>query len=104
MRSLVPYLVLTDKNNTSDVCAEFMKKIFVDADDFIRKNNSVAGIFVWVKHIGRHNNVIIDCLNQDEVILINAKSLFDDIAKSLFPTAALPKDLNWYCERGLFLP
>jgi len=104
MRSLVPALVITDRRNTGNICAEFMEKIFVAADDFLRENNSVAGIFVWVKHIGRNNNVIIDCLNQDEVILINAKSLYDDIAKSLFPTAVLPKDLNWYCEKGLFLP
>jgi len=101
MRSLVPS-VNNDREDTVKTCADCMGKVFSVAHDFLRKNSSVAGIFVWIEHIGRNKNRIIDSLNQDEVILINAKSLSDDIAKSLFPLAVLPKDLNWYCEKGQF--
>ena len=103
MRSLVPTLVMTGRNDI--VCAQCMEQIFVAAHDFLGKQSSVAGILVWVKHIGRNKNHIIDAMNQDEVILINEKrGLSDDMAKTLFPLAVLPKELTWYCERDLFLP
>ena len=105
MRSLVPPLVMTDRNNTSNICAECMEKIFVAAHDFLRENSTVAGIFVWINHIGRNKNVIIDALEQDEKILIKPERSFSDgMAAKLFPLAVLPKHLTWYCERGLFLP
>jgi hypothetical protein len=105
MRSLVPPLVMRDMQYSVNICSEYMEKIFLAAHDFLRQNSSIAGIFVWVKHIGRNKNHIIDAMNQDEVILINEKrSLSDDMAKTLFPLAVLPKELTFYCEKGLFLP
>lgn len=104
MRSLVPP-VNNGREDTVKACAECMEKIFLVAHDFLRQNNSVAGIFVWIKHYGRNNNVIIDALNHDEKILIKAdRFLSDSTAAKLFPLAVLPKDLKWYCEKDLFLP
>ncbi len=101
----MPPLVMRDRQYSVNICSEYMEKIFLAAHDFLRQNSSIAGIFVWVKHIGRNKNHIIDAMNQDEVILINEKrSLSDDMAKTLFPLAVLPKELTFYCEKGLFLP
>ena len=105
MRSVIPSLIVTDWKDTSDICAEFIQKLFKAGHDFVVENICVGGIFVWIKHVGRTKDLIIDTLNQDEVILINAKSSFsDEAATKLFPCAVLPKYLKWYCEKDLFLP
>lgn len=105
LRSLVPPVVMRTRQDIVNICSECMEKIFMAAHDFLKENSTVAGIFIWTKHIGRNKNVLIDALDQDAQILVNAKgSLPDLIAAKLFPFAVLPKELTWYCEKGLFLP
>jgi len=57
----------------------------------------VGGIFIWVRHAGRVKDLVVDEMDQNEIILVNAPAhLSEEVISHLFSFAKLPEDLTWY--------
>ncbi len=94
MRSLMPGIV-TRKNN--DASIKILMECLSYTCDFFKKNQSVGGIFIWVLHAGRVKDIVVDQMDQNEIILVNAPGyLSEEDALQLFSFAKVPRDLSWY--------
>lgn len=98
MRSLMPPVFPKNNGNTNyESCTRFLKGWLSCARQFFKDNPEVGGIFIWICHFGRIRDDILDNMNLDEIILINAPHhLSDEEASKLFPFATLPQNLVWY--------
>lgn len=57
----------------------------------------MGGIFIWVLHAGRVKDIIVDHMDQNEIIFVNAPGhLLEEETLQLFPFAKVPGDLSWY--------
>jgi len=93
LRSLVPCITETDH----DICATFLREAISVVLEFLEENPSVGGVLIWLRHVRRVRDPIVDRLNQNEIVLIASPDhLTEDEAGELFPFAKLPKDLDWY--------
>jgi hypothetical protein len=98
MRSLMPPVFAKNNGNTNyESCSRFLKGWLSCAGQFFKDNPEVGGIFIWICHFGRIRDDILDNMNLDEIILINAPNhLSDEESSKLFPFATLPQNLVWY--------
>lgn len=98
MRSLMPAVIEWEEGKDSyDVCSKFLKRWCSCSDDFFNKYPSVGGIFIWVRHARRSKDLVVDEMDPNDIILVNAPDhLSEEEALQLFPFAKLPNDLCWY--------
>lgn len=99
LRSLIPG-VCPHKSKEIGIVApsKFTQRVISVAGDFLAEMPSVAGILIWIRRAGRVKDPLVDTLDQNEIILVNARDrLCDAEAKALFSFAQLPDDLDWYC-------
>ena len=97
MRSLMPPIVAWKGKDAYNISSKILRGWLSYASEFLRKHPDVAGIFIWVCHMGRVKDLIVDNRDQNEIILVNAPHhLSEEGALELFPFAKLAKDLSWY--------
>ena len=96
MRSLMPCIVAW-KRKSIDASTKILKSCLSYTCQFFKENPTVGGIFIWVLHAGRVNDILVDQMDQNEIILVNAPHhLSEEEVLQLFPFAKLTKDLRWY--------
>jgi hypothetical protein len=97
MRSLMPCILAGKDDNAYNVSSKILGGLLSYASEFLRKYPDVGGIFIWVCLVGRVKDLIVDTMDQNEIILVNASHhLSEEEALQLFPFAKLAKDLSWY--------
>ncbi|GAG34767.1 unnamed protein product, partial [marine sediment metagenome] len=69
MRSLMPCIV---EWKNKDVSSKILRSWLLYACLFFEENPSVGGIFIWVLHAGRVKDTIVDHMDQNEIIFVNA--------------------------------
>jgi hypothetical protein len=96
MRSLMP-CILAGKDDAYNVSSKILRGWLSYTRQFFKENPDVGGVFIWVCHVGRVKDLIVDNMDQNEIILVNAPHhLSEEEALQLFPFAKLTKDLSWY--------
>ena len=94
MRSLIPCIVDWRRNNAS---TKILRSCLSYTCQFFKNYPTIGGIFIWVLHAGRVKDILVDQMDQNEIILVNAPHhLSEEEALQLFPFAKLTKDLSWY--------
>lgn len=97
MRSLMPCTSARENYEIHNVSSKILKSWLSYTYQFFRENPTVGGIFIWVLHAGRVKDIIMDCMDQNEIIFVNAPGhLLEEEALQLFPFAKVPGDLSWY--------
>ena len=62
----------------------------------------MGGIFIWVRHAGRVKDLVVDAMDQNEIILVNAPDhLSEEEISHLFKTSLL---VTLKFTLSLFLP
>ena len=94
MRSLMPCIV--DWRN-NDASTKILTGWLSYTCQFFKEYPTIGGIFIWVLHAGRVKDSIVDHMDQNEIIFVNAPGhLPEEEALQLFPFAKIPGDLSWY--------
>ena len=97
MRSLMPCTLARENYVIHNASSEILKSWLSYAYQFFKENPTVGGIFIWVLHAGRVKDIIVDHMDQNEIIFVNAPGhLFEEEALQLFSFAKVPEDLSWY--------
>ncbi len=102
MRAHMPYILAKKNNDFFNVSSEILGDWLSDSCSFFNKKTDnkkldVGGIFIWVTHVGRVKDLIVDQMDQNEIIFINAPGhLSEEEALQLFPFVKVPEDLSWY--------
>ena len=94
MRSLMPCIVPW---KSKDVSSEILNNWLSYARQFFKENPIVGGIFIWVLHAGRVRDTIVDYMDHNEIIFVNAPGhILEEEAIQLFPFAKVHGGLSWY--------
>lgn len=97
MRSLMPCILAGKDDDAYNVSSKILRGWLSYTRQFFKENPDVGGIFIWVCHVGRVKDLIVDNMDQNEIILVNAPHhLSEEEALRLFPFAKLTKYLSWY--------
>ena len=97
MRSLMPCTLARENYEIHNVSSKILKSWLSYTYQFFKENPTVGGIFIWVLHAGRVKDIIVDYIDQNEIIFVNAPGyLLEEEALQLFPFAKVPGDLSWY--------
>ena len=97
MRSLMPCILAEKDNDFFKVSSEILRDWLSYACQFFKENPSVGGIFIWVLHAGRVKDIIVDHMDKNEIIFVNAPGhILEEKAMQLFPFAKVPGGLSWY--------
>jgi hypothetical protein len=95
MRSLMPCLLAGKDDDAYNLSSKILRGWLSYASEFLRKHPDLGGIFIWVCHVGRVKDLVVDNMDQNEIILVNAPHhLSEEEALQLFPFAKLTKDLR----------
>jgi len=97
MRSLMPCILAEKDNDFFKVSSEILRDWLSYACQFFKENPSLGGIFIWVLHAGRVKDIIVDHMDKNEIIFVNAPGhILEKEAMQLFPFAKVPGGLSWY--------
>ncbi len=97
MRSLMPCTSTREDHVIHNVSSKILESWVSHAYQFYKDNPTVGGIFIWVLHAGRVKDIIVDHMDQNEIIFINAPGhLLAEEALQLFSFAKVPRDISWY--------
>jgi hypothetical protein len=97
MRSLMPCISAEKDNDFFKVSSEILRDWLSYSCQFFKENPSVGGIFIWVLHAGRVKDIIVDHMDKNEIIFVNAPGhILEEDAMQLFPFAKVPGGLSWY--------
>jgi len=102
LRSLIPIAIASGVKENSRRVSAYLEGTISVARAFLSYTPTVGGIFIWTKHAERDKDLIVDQLDQNEIVLIAAKSRDSETElKDLFPFAKFPQELDWYCGECL---
>lgn len=91
MRSLMPCRLARKNYEIHNVGSKILKSWLSYTYQFFKENPTVGGIFIWVLHAGRVKDIIVDYMDQNEIIFVNAPGhLLEEEALQLFPFAKIP--------------